>query len=368
MLSRREFLKLALFSPIIFAKKDEQVKALFPYKEGYYYTKIPNRKNQVHCELCPRGCLLSEGEIGFCRARKNINGRLYSLGYGSPCAVHVDPIEKKPFFHVLPQSASFSIASAGCNLRCKFCQNWQISQISPTQTTNYDLPPEKVVEMAKKMRCSSIAYTYTEPTNFYEYMIETAKIAKRAGVLNVSHTNGYINRRPLEELTKYMDAVNVDLKAFDDGFYGKVCEASLSPVLETIRTLKEKGLWVEITNLVIPGYNDSVDKIREMCLWIKQNLGDEVPLHFTRFFPTYLMSSLPPTPVSTLEKAREVAMSLGLSYVYIGNVPGHPGENTYCKRCKKIVLKRSGFNLLENNLKEGKCRFCGQEIRGIWKA
>lgn len=367
MLSRRRFLKFTLFAPFIFAKTQQGEKAFLPYKEALHYIRIPNKKNQVECQLCPRGCVLNEGDMGFCRARKNINGRLYALGYSSPCAVHVDPIEKKPFFHVLPQTASFSIASAGCNLRCKFCQNWQISQVSPLQTTNYYLPPEKIVEMAKRMKCKSIAYTYTEPTNFYEYMIDVARIAKKDGIVNVSHTNGYINRKPLEEMSKFLDAVNVDLKAFDDTFYRKVCEASLKPVLDTIKTLKERGVWIEITNLVIPGHNDNMDHIKEMCLWIKENLGEDTPLHFSRFFPMYLMNSLPPTPLATLERAREVAISSGLSYVYIGNVPGHMGENTYCKRCKKVVLKRSGFNLLENNLKDGKCRFCSEEIKGIWK-
>ncbi|MCX7857645.1 MAG: AmmeMemoRadiSam system radical SAM enzyme [Deltaproteobacteria bacterium] len=366
MLSRRNFLKLALFTPFLLAKTRDTEKSL--YKEALYYFRIQNKKNQVECQLCPRGCLLGDGDLGFCRARKNINGRLYALGYGAPCAVHVDPIEKKPFFHVIPQSASLSIASAGCNLRCKFCQNWQISQVSPMETVNYELPPRKVVDMAKKMKCKSIAYTYTEPTNFYEYMLDTARIAKKEGILNVSHTNGYINRKPLEELSSLIDAVNVDLKGFDDAFYAKLCEANLKPVLDTLKILKTKGVWIEITNLVIPGYNDREETIREMCIWIKENLGEDVPLHFTRFFPMYLMNSLSPTPVSTLEKAREIAISVGLSYVYLGNVPGHLGENTYCKRCKRAVLKRSGFNLLENNLKDGRCKFCGQEIKGIWKA
>lgn len=368
-LNRRDFLKIAFFTP--FALK-LQAKEYFhkkeTLKEALYYTQLDSKKNTVACSLCPRRCVIEEGEKGFCRARKNIKGRLYSLGYAAPCAVHIDPIEKKPFFNVLPKTLSFSIASAGCNLRCRYCQNWQISQVSPEDTMNDDLPPERVVEMAAKNGCKSIAYTYTEPTNFYEYMLDTAKIAKKKHILNVVHSNGFINPEPLKELCKYLDAVNIDLKGFNPLFYRKYCEAELNPVLESLKILKKSGVWVEITNLVIGGHNDEPEMIEKMCAWIKTELGNDVPVHFSRFFPMYKMRNIAPTPVSVLEKAKEIAQKIGLKYVYIGNVPGNIGENTYCPACKKTIIKRVGYNILEVNMKKGRCRFCGERIDGIWEA
>ena len=336
-----------------------------PLKEASFYEKLKN--NYVRCLLCPKYCIISPGKLGFCRARKNINGVLYSLGYSKPCAVAVDPIEKKPFFHFLPGTKAFSIASAGCSLRCKYCQNWQISQFSPEQTKNYYLPPSKVVEYAKKYKCSSIAYTYSEPVNFYEYMIDTAKIAKKEGIKNVVHTAGYINPKPLENLCPYIDAVNVDLKGFNEKFYKNICGADLNTVLNTLKILKKHKIWIEITNLIVPGYNDKPEEIKKMCLWIKENLGPGTPVHFSRFYPKYKMLHLPSTPVKTLEKAVEIAKKAGLKYVYIGNVPGHKFENTYCPKCGKILIKRIGFTVIENNIVNGKCKFCGEKIEGVWK-
>ena len=367
MITRRCFVKTLCLVPLALQRGVGEVfAATTPQKEALYYQRLTEPKNGVVCQLCPRGCILSDGETGFCRARKNVKGKLYSLGYASPCAVHVDPIEKKPFFHVRPKSTSFSIASAGCNLRCKFCQNWQISQVSPVETTNFSLPPEKVVEAAQRYGCESIAHTYTEPTNFYEYMLEVAMIAKKKSILNVYHSNGYINQEPLKELCKYLDAADIDLKGFSQSFYGKVCEAELKPVLETLKTLKEKKVWLEITNLLIPGYNDDPAMIQEMCTWIKNNLGPDVPVHFSRFFPMYKMTSIAPTPVKTIERAREIALKTGLHYPYTGNVPGNPGESTYCPNCKKMVIKRVGYSVQEENVKGGKCRFCGERMAGIW--
>lgn len=337
-------------------------------KEARYYRKLNEPRNGVECRLCPRECVLPEGELGFCRARKNVKGRLFALGYAAPCATHVDPIEKKPFYHVRPKSASFSIASAGCNLRCRFCQNWQISQTSPLETSNQYLPPDQVVEMALKSGSESIAYTYTEPTNFFEYMLDVAILAKKKGLLNVCHSNGYINPEPLKELTAYLDAADIDLKGFTQEFYRTLCDADLKPVLETLKTLREKGVWVEITNLVIPGQNDDPATIADMCAWIRRDLGPDVPVHFSRFFPMYKMANISPTPVSTVERAREIATKAGLHYAYTGNIPGHAGESTYCPGCKKIVIKRVGYSILANEVKNGKCRFCGAPIRGIWSA
>lgn len=320
----------------------------------------------VQCTLCPRRCILEEKMRGNCRVRINLDGKLQTLVYGNPCAVHVDPVEKKPIFHMLPGSTSFSIATAGCNLHCKYCQNWSISQVPPEETNNLDMPPEKVVEYAIRGGCQSIAYTYSEPIVFYEYVIDTAKIAKPKGLKNVIVTAGYINPEPLRELCKYIDAAHIDLKGFTEDFYQDVCSGSLQPVLNTIKTAKEEGVWIEIINLIIPTLNDDFNKIEEMCVWIKENVGKDVPLHFSRFYPMYKLKNLPLTPEETLNKAREVAMKVGLNYVYIGNIPGHPGESTYCPSCKKIVIGRIGYFIKENNLSNGKCKFCGYEIPGVW--
>lgn len=331
-----------------------------------YWTKVKDRI--VQCELCPRRCVLDSGQRGQCTVRINRDGVLYTLGYGNPVAVHVDPIEKKPFFHVLPGSKAFSIAVAGCNMRCLFCQNWQISQARPDETVNYDMPPEKVVEGALRSGCRSVVYTYTEPTVFYEYMLDTAKLARSKGLLNGMHTCGYINPEPLKELLKYMDMVNVDLKGFDEEFYRKMgAFAELAPVLETLKTIKAAGVWLEITNLIIPGQNDDPKKIRAMCQWIKSNLGDSVPLHFSRFMPAFRLQNLPPTPVEKIDEACRIAADVGLKYVYVGNVPGDPRENTYCPNCKKTVISRIGYETDAKGLADGKCRNCGYAIPGIWK-
>jgi len=361
--TRREFLRVVFLSP--FALRYARDLWAHSFKEALHYEGLEERK--VLCKLCPRACVLGEGQLGFCRARKNIGGRLYSLGYASPCAIHVDPIEKKPFFHVLPGTTSLSIASAGCNLRCRFCQNWQISQFSPLETDNIHAPPERLVSWAIKEGSRSLAYTYTEPTNFYEFMLDTSRLAKAKGLFNVAHSNGYINPGPLRELLKYMDAINIDLKAFDRAFYREICEAELSPVLETLKTIRAQKVWLEITNLVIPRRNDNIESIRYMCRWIVRNLGPETPLHFSRFFPTYKMTGLPPTPVSTLERARAAAIEAGLRYVYIGNVPGHPGESTFCPSCGRLIVKRSGYSILSFDIRRGACRFCGRRIEGIWE-
>ncbi len=360
------FLSLILFfSNGVLAKGlKESFYGLFKSREASFYKKLD--KKAVSCLLCPHRCQIPEGERGFCQVRLNKAGKLFTITYGYPCAVHIDPVEKKPLFHVLPGSAVFSIATAGCNLRCKFCQNWTISQTTPEHTYNYNLPPEEVVAAAKREGCPSIAYTYTEPTSFYEYMVDTAKAARKQGVLNLFHSCGYINPEPLRKLSQYLDAGNVDLKGFSRDFYQKVCSAELQPVLETLKILKEEGVWIEITNLVIPTLNDEPGLIKEMCLWIRDNLGEDVPLHFSRFHPDYKMRNLPPTPLETLERAHQIAKEAGLKYVYIGNVPGHPAENTYCPKCGKILIERRGYTVLQNNIKEGSCKFCREPIAGIW--
>ena len=320
---------------------------------------------RVQCELCPNGCILELGQHSKCRARMNKDGTLYSLVYGKPCAVHVDPIEKKPFFHFLPGTTAFSIATAGCVLSCKFCQNWQISQAKPEDTDTYDLPPEKVVSNAVAYKCRSITYTYTEPTVFYEYMYDTAVIARKQGIKNTMHSCGYINEKPLRTLSKFMDAADIDLKGFTEDFYSRICSGSLRPVLNALVILKEVGVWLEITNLVIPTLNDDLNNVREMSRWIAKNLGADVPIHFSRFFPHYKLTNLPPTPLETLEAVRKTAMDAGLKFVYIGNIR-HEGENTFCPKCKKVLIERMGYFVKQNHISNGKCTFCSSAVAGVW--
>jgi pyruvate formate lyase activating enzyme len=287
--------------------------------------------------------------------------------YGNPAAIHLDPIEKKTYFHVLPSSGSLSLATAGCNLHCKFCQNWEISQAEPEEIYSYDVPPDMVVRKAREMQARSVAYTYTEPTVFYEFMFDTCRLAAQAGLLNVMHSNGFINPAPLQELCPFLDAANIDLKGFSESFYRDLCQGVQAPVLESLKILKRNGIHLEITNLIIPTRNDDMDMIRRMSLWIKTELGADTPLHFTRFYPLYKLKSLPPTPVTTLEQARAAAKTAGLEFVYIGNVPGHEGANTYCPRCGRTIIRRAGFMVVDYKVKDGACPYCGAPIPGIWE-
>lgn len=325
-----------------------------------------SKKGKVQCELCPRRCILAPGQRGDCRARENIDGDLETLVYGNPCAVHVDPMEKKPLFHFLPGSPVFSVATAGCNLHCRFCQNWEISQRSPEETNNLYLPPDKLVATAAKSNCRSIAYTYSEPAVFYEYMYDSSVLARRQGMKNVMVTAGYIEEKPLRELCPVIDAANVDLKG-DDDYYRDVCLGALAPVRRTLEIMVKEGIWVEITNLIVPTLNDQPEKIAQLAQWVFDRLGPDVPLHFSRFHPMYKLRNLPPTPVETLKTAREIALGKGLHYVYTGNVPGLEGESTFCPKCEKPVIKRIGYRILENKLKDGSCGSCGQPIAGVWK-
>lgn len=333
-------------------------------REAMFYKAID--EETVQCSLCPRNCTLMNGQRSFCRVREAEEGKLYSLVYGLICSLHVDPIEKKPIFHMLPASGSFSIATAGCNLRCKFCQNWTISQAGPEEVRSIYLDPADVVKKTLESNCASIAYTYSEPIIFYEYMLDTARLARESKIKNVCVTAGYINPEPLRLLAKYIDATNIDLKAYDDVYLENICAQRLPPLLSAIKLFRDSGVWVEITNLVLPTLNDDMKKIKEMCYWIKKNLGPDTPLHFSRFSPMYKMTHLPPTPVSTLEEARRIAMEAGLNYVYIGNVPGHTGGNTYCPECRALLIERKGFVITRYQLRGNLCRFCSREIAGVW--
>ncbi len=340
-------------------------KHIFVLKEAKYYKKLDMKK--IECELCPHRCRIGDVERGMCGVRENRDGVYYTLVYANPCAVHVDPIEKKPLFHFLPATLSFSIATAGCNMACKFCQNWDISQSRPEQTQNAFLPPEKVVEFAKRNNCHSIAYTYSEPTVFTEYVLDCGIEGRKQGVKSVTISNGYINEKPLRDLCKYaLDAVKIDFKAYTEKFYKDICLAKLKPVIKTLEVLKDIGIWFELVYLIIPTLNDKLKDIQKMSKWISSQLSSDIPLHFTRFHPTYILKNLPPTPISTIEKARSVALNEGMKYVYVGNVPGHEGENTYCHSCKKTLIRRFGFSVLENNISKGKCKFCGSKIPGVW--
>lgn len=330
-----------------------------------YFTSLNG--GEIRCELCPRSCEVEKGKRGYCRVRENIEGQYYSLVYGNPCAVHIDPIEKKPFYHVLPGTLSFSLATAGCNLNCKFCQNWEISQAKPDDTLNYHLSPEQAVEAAGRNRCRSLASTYVEPTIFIEYMLDLGRLAREQKILKVIHSNGYINAGPLGDLCSVLDAACIDLKGFTDEYYRELTEGTLSPVLATLKQLKDRKVHTEIVNLVVPGKNDDMRQIRAMCRWIKSELGPEVPLHFTRFVPLYKLKSLSPTPVPTLEQARSTALEEGLHYVYIGNVPGHEAEHTICPQCKTRVIERIGYRVQASQLQDGKCAKCSLPIPGIWK-
>lgn len=334
-------------------------------KKALYYEKLP--KEKVKCLLCPRGCVVPEGNRGFCRVRENSHGEYYTLTHSNPCAVHNDPIEKKPLFHFLPKTTALSIATAGCNFTCKNCQNWSISQANPEQTVNYEVSPDLLVDLALEYKIPTIAYTYTEPTIFFEYMLESAKIAKKKGVLNMYHSNGYINHEPLYALIPYLDGANVDLKGFSNEFYLDITGGTLHPVLETLKTLKKEGVWLEITNLVIPTRNDSEPMLKELCQWIKNELGVDTPVHFSRFYPQYKLQNLPSTPIKTLQKTAEIAHTIGLHYIYIGNVPGMPEENTYCPACGKVIIERRGYSIGAINLQNGTCKFCKNKIPGRWK-
>jgi len=334
-------------------------------REAMFYKVLAG--DEVQCQMCFRKCIIPEGRRGACRNRENRKGKLYSVVYGRPSAVHIDPVEKEPQYHFLPGSEILCIGTAGCNFRCRHCHNWHLSQRSIEEMAYvYDLMPEKAVEQALKNKIPTMSFTYNEPTSFYEYVYDIAKLAKEKGLRIIWHSNGALNPAPLKELLKYTDGVTIDLKGFSQRAYDN-SSAELEPVLRTLKIIKKEGKWLEIVNLVIPTINDDLEEIRKMCIWIRENLGVDVPLHFSRFFPAYRLTQLPPTPISTLEKAYEIARKVGLNYVSIGNVPGHKYNSTFCPKCGKKLIHRTHFMVLSNDIEDGKCRFCGQEIPGIWK-
>lgn len=324
---------------------------------------------EVICELCPRACTIPEGGAGDCRVRVNLDGKLRATTYGRPSSIHIDPIEKKPLYHFHPGSPVFSIATAGCNLHCLNCQNWQLSQRGGEEMEQiYHLDPADVITTAKDRSCKNIAYTYSDPVVFYEYVYDSSVLAHEAGLYNLFITAAYINQKPLRRLCQVLDATNTDLKAFDDKFYRETTGATLQPVLDSLVTFREEGVWVEVTNLVIPTLNDDLPMIRRMAKWIRDELGEGTPLHFSRFHPMYRMRNLPPTSGEILDLARREALDVGLKYVYIGNLPGHEGNSTYCPNDGSLLIKRDGFWISEYNLlADGRCPVCSEKVPGVWQ-
>lgn len=333
------------------------------FHEAMYYEKLHGKL--VQCHLCPNQCILSPGQFGTCKARKNIGGKIYSLVYGRIATSHLDPIEKKPFFHVLPGAAAFSIATTGCNIQCLFCQNWEISQVFPFDIPTTPATPQQVVGQALAIGARSIAFTYSEPIISYEYVLDIARLAKLAGLKTLMVSNGYIEQEPLKELLKYIDAYKVDFKGFDEQFYEKLTKGHLQPVLETMKTVHQSGKWLEIVTLLIPGQNDSDQQVRNLTSWIKENVGTDVPLHFSRFSPQYKLLNVPPTPPQTVIRAREIAIKEGLKYVYTGNIDYPPGEITRCPQSGEEMIVRQGMFTIYNGLVNGKCAD-GEIIPGIW--
>jgi len=335
-------------------------------KEALFYEKIKEKK--VKCHLCNHYCLIAEGRRGLCGVRENQDGKLYTLVYGKVIAKHVDPIEKKPLFHFLPGSESYSIATVGCNFRCSFCQNADISQASKEgyffqkkEIPGEEMTPEEIVREAIHNNCPSISYTYTEPTIFAEFALETMKLARTQGLKNVWVSNGYTTKEALEAVAPYLDAANIDLKFFRDDLYFRICGAHLKPVLEILKLYKKLGIWLEITTLVIPGKNDDQEQLEGIAKFIAKELGPETPWHLSRFFPMYKMTNISPTPEETIYQAREIGKRAGLKYIYGGNLPGDSTENTFCPKCDESVIKRFGYSI-ERLDDKGKCRKCGEKI------
>jgi len=368
-LDRRSFLKTATISACagglvpLLAVPAQEDDARF-IVEAKFYEKQPHKK--IKCKLCPRECVIDDRERGYCGARENRGGTYFTLVHSRVVSAHIDPIEKKPFFHYYPGTLAFSVATAGCNVNCKMCQNWEISQVRPEQVRAIYLPPKDLAELAKRYGCPSLAYTYSEPVIFYEYLVDAADAGHAVGIKSAVVTGGYIQGEPLQKLCQHVDAIKVDLKAFSEKYYREIVNGELKPVLDALVTMRKLKMWSEIVYLVIPTLNDSDQEFKALARWVKSELGPDVPLHFSRFHPDYLLKNLPPTPLNTLERAKAIADSEGLHYVYLGNVPGHPAESTYCPKCKRLVVERVGFTVKSIRLRKGKCPDCQQEIPGLW--
>jgi pyruvate formate lyase activating enzyme len=332
--------------------------------EAGFYDKLASKA--VQCRLCPRQCVVADGGRGYCKVRENRGGTYYSLVHSWLCAAHIDPIEKKPFFHFRPGTLAFSVATGGCNVNCKFCQNWEISQIAPEELRRQYVTPSGLAAAARQNACPTLAYTYSEPVIATEYCLDSAEAGHALGIKSVFVSNGFIRREPLERLCDHMDAIKIDLKAFSEAYYRDVVNAELKPILESMVTIRRRGVWLEIVYLTVPTLNDGESELRAMAKWVKSELGPDVPVHFTRFYPLYRLKNLPPTPVETLERAKSIADAEGLHFVYVGNVPGHPGQHTHCPKCSRVVVERAGFTVRKLQLKHGRCEFCRAPLAGVW--
>ncbi len=332
--------------------------------EAMHYEKLDD--NAVRCQLCFRCCIIQDGERGFCQTRQNIEGELFSLVYGRAGAIQIDPVEKEPMHHFNPGSKIYCIGTPGCNFMCAFCQNWHLSQQTIEERRTQKITPDEIVADAIDRQIPAISFTYNEPTVFYEFAYDIARTAQAAGLNVIFHTNGAMNAEPMRQLLQHVDGVTVDLKGFDESFYREICNAELQPVLDTLQLIREEGVWLEIVNLVIPTLNDDPETIRAMSQWIYDNLGPGTPLHFSRFYPAYRLTSIHPTPLETLEEAYRIAKDVGLQYVMIGNVPGHEKNSTFCPDCGALLIQRHHFTVIEENLDDGSCSSCGREIPGIW--
>ncbi len=329
-----------------------------------WYSKLS--RGAVRCELCPNQCTIEPDKRGSCQVRENKEESLYTLAYGNPVLVRDDPVERNPFFHVRPGTRSLSLSTAGCNLACRFCEVWDMALVAPEDVYAHDMPPQRVLEHAQATEVGAVCYSFGEPVVFYEYMAAIARLAEEAGMLNLMQTAGYVQPQPLAELLPYLDAVNVDLKGFEPSFYREAVGGELEPVLQTLKQVRDAGVHIEITNLLIPTLNDDMDVIEDMCRWIADELGPDVPLHFARFYPLYKLLDLPRTPVSALDKARQRALQAGLRYVYVARVPGHEGEDTFCPDCGELIIDREGFVVDAIHVEDGRCRFCGTDIPGYF--
>jgi pyruvate formate lyase activating enzyme len=389
MISRREFLSIAAgFAPILggtgvilsdpfwqglLSGEDSGLAFAGSYTDeltrsaprARYWTSL-HKDNIVGCRLCAHGCIIKSGQRGKCRTRMNVNGELRSLVYGRPVSVHVDPIEKKPFYHFLPGADAYSIGTSGCPFQCKFCQNWELSQSWPEDHRTTYTPPATLVRSALSRKARVIAFTYNEPTVFTEYLTDIARDAKKQGLRSVLISCGFMNEAPLTDICRTLDAIKIDLKGYSEHFYRTVSNAELRPVLRSIKQIAKSRTHLEIVNLVVPTLNDSDRLIQDLVNWIMGEIGPDVPVHFSRFHPDYQLLNLPPTPVTTLERARDMAIDKGIHYAYVGNVPDHPGNHTYCPGCKRIVMRRQGFFVQEMNVKSGRCAFCRRKIAGVW--
>ena len=364
MTNRRQFIKsvslAGIAAPLLLPGRAEAAEI---GHEARYYEKLPELK--VKCTLCPHECRVADLERGTCGVRENRGGTYYTLVYGNPCSTHIDPIEKKPLFHYLPGTQAFSIATAGCNFSCRFCQNWEISQKRPEQVKSVDLGPVAVVRAALENNCKTIAHTYTEPVVFFEYMLDCAIRGREAGIPNVMISNGYIRKQPMRELCRYLGAVKIDLKAFTEKFYAEQCGGNLKPVLDTLLTLKEEKIWFEIVVLIVPSLNDTPGEIEALSRWICKELGPDVPLHFSRYYPTFMIRNIPPTPPDLLRLARKIAIESGLKFVYIGNLVSD-AENTSCPACGKVLIRRLMFSVTVEGMKDNRCKYCGTVIPGVF--